>query len=109
MSLTVIRPKQNLTVIKPPSGASVSLQPVSKQLTVVNVAQRGRDGVAQAYGHNQASASASWTINHNLGYRPSVTLYSIGGAEIEGEVVHINNNQARAYFATQVAGSARCI
>jgi hypothetical protein len=109
MTLTVIRPKQTLTVIRPPSGPAISLQRETKRLTVVNVAQRGRDGVGQAYGHNQASPSASWIINHNLGYRPSVTLYSTGGAEIEGEVVHTSNNQARVYFDTAVAGSARLI
>lgn len=109
MSLTVIKPRQNLTVIRPPAGPSVSLKSTRSELTVINVAQRGRDGVAEAYGHNQPSAAAEWIINHNLGYRPSVTLYSVGGAEIEGEVLHISNNQARAYFAVAIAGSARAI
>jgi hypothetical protein len=109
MSLTVIKPRQTLTVIQPPAGPSVSLLSTRAELTVINIAQRGRDGVAEAYGHNQPSAASEWTINHNLGYRPSVTLYSIGGAEIDAEVIHISVNQARAYFATNVAGSARCI
>jgi|GEM_PF-2074810 len=109
MSLTVIQPRKTLTVIRPPAGPALKLHPLGRALTVVNIAQRGRDGVAQAFGFNQSTPSDQWTINHNLGYRPSVTLYSTGGAEIEGEVVHISNNQARAYFATLVAGSARCI
>jgi hypothetical protein len=109
MSLTVIKPRKTLTVIRPPAQPALSLTSQKTRLTLINIAARGRDGVAQAFGHNQSSAAAEWIINHNLGYRPSVTLYSTGGAEIEGEVVHISNNQARVYFATSVAGSARCI
>jgi hypothetical protein len=69
----------------------------------------GENGIGSTFTHTQSVASAEWIINHNLGYRPSVTLYSTGGAEIEGEVVHLSNNQARAYFSAPVAGSARCI
>lgn len=69
----------------------------------------GENGVGSTFTHSQPAAAAEWIINHNLGYRPSVTLYSTGGAEIEAEVVHISNNQARAYFAIAIAGSARVI
>jgi hypothetical protein len=69
----------------------------------------GANGTGSTHTHTQSAAAAEWVINHNFGYRPSVTLYSTGGAEIEGEVLHTSVNQARAYFAVPVAGSARCI
>jgi hypothetical protein len=71
--------------------------------------KRGDDGVAVAYIHQQATPSAEWIINHNLGVKPHITLLSVGGAEIEGSIIHISVNQARALFAVTVTGSARCI
>lgn len=57
--------------------------------------------------HTQGSAALEWTINHNLGFRPSVELMSVGGAEIEGDVVHTSLNQTIATFLIPVAGFAR--
>lgn len=62
---------------------------------------------ASGYVHAQASASATWTINHGLGYRPSVELLSAGGAEMIGEVVHPSTIQTLVYFVTPRTGSAR--
>lgn len=56
---------------------------------------------------NQVSPLAEWTINHNLGFRPSVEVFSVGGAEIEADVVHVSLNQTRIYFVAPTAGSAR--
>lgn len=64
-------------------------------------------GGASAYVHDQASGSDAWNINHNLGYRPAVTVYSVGGAEIEAEVLHLSANQVRVYFINATAGVAR--
>ena len=68
----------------------------------------GEDGTDVSYVHTQLSASSSWTVNHNLGFKPSVEILSVGGAEIEGEVLHISNNQVTINFVMAVAGSARC-
>jgi hypothetical protein len=101
-------------VIEQPSIVHVEIQPqqtIGVQLTAQQgpPGPSGQNGTGEAFTHTQASAASEWTINHNFGYRPSVTLYSVGGSEIDAEVIHISNNQARAYFATNVAGSARCI
>lgn len=66
-------------------------------------------GAADSYTHNQSSASATWTINHNLGRLPIVTLLTPGLVEFEAELVHTSNNQCIAYLATPLAGQARCI
>lgn len=65
-------------------------------------------GVAgQAFAFEQVSPADTWTINHNLGFRPGVEILSVGGAEIEGEVLHLNENQTRISFVIPVAGTAR--
>ena len=60
-----------------------------------------------AYVHTQASPASSWTINHNLGRRPFVSVLSSGGVEVEALVTHLNANQARVDFVTAYAGTAR--
>jgi len=60
-----------------------------------------------AYLHTQSSASALWTINHNLGFRPTVSILDPGGNEIEADVRHTSANQLVITFAVPLAGLAR--
>jgi hypothetical protein len=62
---------------------------------------------APSYSHQQSEASATWTINHNLGFRPSVELLDNANREIDGAVYHTSLNQAVAMFTRPVAGTAR--
>jgi hypothetical protein len=75
-------------------------------LTLLNTdfSAGGGDG---GYDHVQSSPSATWTINHNLGYRPAVSLLSAGGVEMIAEIVHTSANQVVATFKQAVAGRAR--
>jgi hypothetical protein len=66
----------------------------------------GASANVSAHVHTQAIAAAVWTMNHNLGRRPHVTLLSVGGVEFDGDIVHSSNNQAIAYFESPMAGSA---
>jgi len=61
-----------------------------------------------SYEHVQSSASATWTINHNLGFKPNITLRTTGGVEFEAEITHVSDNQAIVSLATAMAGYARC-
>jgi hypothetical protein len=61
------------------------------------------------YVHVQASAAAEWTVNHNLGRRPLVAVTTIGGIEVETDVLHVSDSQARLTFASAFAGRARCV
>ena len=60
-----------------------------------------------AYVHDQVAASSTWTINHNLGYRPSVELFDAGSQEFDGEVSHPTVNQTVVNLTTAVSGFAR--
>ena len=59
------------------------------------------------YTHTQSSASLTWTINHNLGFNPSVEILSVGGVEIEAQVTHTSVNQTIINFVIATAGTAR--
>ena len=61
-----------------------------------------------AYVHTQSSASNLWTINHNLGIKPSIYIYSDGGLKMEGDVLPTTSlNQVQIAFTLPVSGSAR--
>lgn len=93
------------------AAGAISVAPVAGggPVAVVSAGPPGADGVATSFTHSQVSPSADWVVNHNLGVRPLVTVLSVGGVEIEANVVHVNANQLRVYFASPQTGSVRCI
>lgn len=64
-------------------------------------------GGGQTYEFVQVSPARVWTVNHNLGLRPSVSIVDSGGAEVEADVRHTSPNQLVIYFAIPIAGLAR--
>lgn len=60
------------------------------------------------YIHSQASASATWTVTHNLGFKPDTFITSLGGIHVMGEILHIDNNTLQIFFDVPFQGYARC-
>jgi hypothetical protein len=58
------------------------------------------------YSHNQSSPSATWTITHNLGKVPSVTIIDSSNRVVFGEVEVINSNEIVLYFNGAFSGKA---
>lgn len=56
--------------------------------------------------HNQTSASSNWSITHNLGKFPSVTVVDSAGNFVVGEVIHLNNNNLTVSFRGSFSGKA---
>lgn len=98
----VVAAEQRSAVVREPrqrAGVAIAAGPQGPQ---------GEPGLSGAgFVFEQPTPATTWNINHNLGFRPSVELMSIGGAEIEGDVVHLSLNQCQASFLIPVAGSAR--
>lgn len=61
-----------------------------------------------SYEHTQAVASTTWTINHNLGKYPSVTIVDTSGREWFGDVEYNSVNQCTATFSAAFGGKAYC-
>lgn len=66
------------------------------------------DGLV-AFEFTQNTPSDTWTINHNLGYKPIVYLYTPGGVAMEGQVTSSGLNQTIVTFTSPQAGSARLV
>lgn len=62
-----------------------------------------------AFVHDQPSPSTVWTINHLLGYRPSVELFDAGSQEFDGDISHPTINQTIVTLTIATAGFARLI
>jgi hypothetical protein len=64
-------------------------------------------GGAIAYEHDQSAPSSTWTVVHNLGYRPGgVSIEDTLGRDVEGEIAHINTNSLTISFLAPFAGKA---
>jgi hypothetical protein len=89
------------------------LQEVVEEVVVVSEAVQGPPGPPGISGganfsHTQAVASDTWTVNHSLGFRPAVSILSVGGKEMWAEVIHTSVNQFIAYFDAPTSGIAIC-
>ena len=56
--------------------------------------------------HDQASASATWTITHNQGRYPSIDIIDSSGNHVIGDIKHNSINQLVATFDNAFAGKA---
>jgi hypothetical protein len=54
----------------------------------------------------QAVASTLWTINHNLGKKPSVTVLDNLGREMGTAITHIDNNNLTSESNSAISGTA---
>jgi hypothetical protein len=59
-----------------------------------------------SYEHDQSSPSDTWVITHNLNKRPSVTVLTSSGDEVEGELTVNSLNQITLTFSAAFSGSA---
>lgn len=69
---------------------------------------------AQGYGSvaglshtfEQQTDSTTWTINHNMGYRPSIICQRYDKVTIEGEIDYVDENNITLTFSDAVSGYA---
>ena len=58
------------------------------------------------FAHNQAQASAIWTVKHNLNKFPSCTMVLSTGQQGYGDVTFIDENNLTITFASAESGKA---
>ena len=107
MALTKTIVVDQITVTENGSSTVVTV-PVTSTVTAVTQGPQGPSGAA-AFVFTQPTAAATWIINHNLGYRPSVELLDAGSQEIDGDVAHPSVNQTVVTLNPASAGLARLI
>ena len=108
MTTVNITSVDNTIVVTENGGTTVVTVPVTSTVTALTAGPQGPSGGA-AYQFEQAAPATVWTINHNLGYRPSVEILDAGSQEIDGEVAHPSVNQTVVTLNPASAGLARLI
>ncbi len=98
-------------MIGPVLPTAIQVIEAQQEPLVLNLIVPGKQGIqgAPAYVHNQAAASTQWTINHNLGYFPSIDLFDSGSQLIEAQVYHQSTNIMIATFSIPISGFARLV
>jgi hypothetical protein len=56
--------------------------------------------------HTQGAASTTWTINHTLGGKPSVTVVDSADTTVVGEITYNSNSQIVITFSVPFSGYA---
>ena len=59
-----------------------------------------------AYTHTQGVSSATWTINHNLGFYPNLTVQDSAGTIYEGEITYTDSVSLTVTFSSAFSGKA---
>ena len=109
-SVVVSSVTNTVTVTEGDGSSTVVTVPVTNTVTATTVGPQGPKGDAgTAFEYVQAAPATTWTINHNLGYRPSVELLDAGSQEIDGEIAHPSINQTVVTLSPASAGLARLI
>ncbi|MFI8942742.1 hypothetical protein [Streptomyces syringium] len=60
------------------------------------------------YQHTQGTPAATWQVNHQLGYRPNISIINGAGRVVYADIEHSTTNLAVITFPTAFAGTATC-
>lgn len=108
--LTVANTGTKLLVEKP----RISIIEVAKQGPQGPPGPQGPQGIPGApgsggdlnYTHIQIAATTLWSVIHNLGKFPSVTVIDSGDNEVIGDVLYLSNNSLEISFTVPFSGTA---
>lgn len=100
----------SVTILVQDISASVA---VTEQIVTVDVGEQGPQGIPGPTGpaggnfvFTQNTPASSWTIVHNLGLYPNVTVIEFGGAQVEGDLTYDSVNQLTLTFGVSISGTA---
>lgn len=101
--LTVVREDASLVVVK--TNSDLVLQSPGPQGPAGPQGSPGAPG-GSAFEHTQSVASTSWVLDHNLGRKVHVSIFTDDGELVFADVTHGSINQTTITFLTPTTGSA---
>lgn len=72
----------------------------------VGFAVESKQGGDKNFTFIQSTSAAVWTITHNLGKRPSISVVDSAGTNVVGAVNHNSNNELTITFSSAFKGTA---
>lgn len=106
----------NSVVITRQGGSTVVLQQQSPKTVVVTRGIPGPagpqgppgGGAGATYTHTQGNPAAVWTIAHNLGRHPSITVVDNLGGQLYPDVRYLDADIAQITHSVPLTGRAFC-
>lgn len=68
----------------------------------------GAAGVDATYRHQQFTPATTWTVNHNLGKRPTIDIFDSAGDAVDTDFHHVDDNTVTINFTAATGGEAIC-
>lgn len=90
-------------------GVSTSTNALTVKDSSVNVSVTGviaSTGGDKNYVHDQSSASATWSVTHNLNKRPAVSVVDSAGTQVICDIQYVSDNEVTLTFDDSTAGKA---
>lgn len=86
------------------------VETINEVMDVLEIATQGPPGPAGTgdlhYTHTQGVAATTWSITHNLGKHPSITVVDSGGDEVIPAIAYPSPNAVTLTFSGAVSGVA---
>lgn len=60
----------------------------------------------QKFTFNQVAPSATWSITHNLGTKPAVTIVDSANQQVYGDITYDDDNSLQIHFSSAFSGAA---
>ena len=97
--------------IGPGVGQALTMGSPTLSGAVTNVPKTIREVIIAEsfyYEHEQTAPASEWTVTHNLGKRPNVSVIDSDGEEVLVEVDHIDMNTIHILWPTPSTGTVIC-
>lgn len=112
-NIEVIKQDNEVTIASPgPQGPQGLQGPQGIKGDTGNIGPAGADGstafdpLKVSFTYEQQSSSTTWSVTHNLGYRPSVFTTDYSKNTLEGDISHTDVNHLIITFTDSVVGYA---
>jgi len=69
----------------------------------------GPAGTILVYVHTQGTAAPNWTVVHNLGHYPAVTVMDTGDNQLIPDMRYVDINTVALAFGSATSGKAYCL
>lgn len=78
------------------------------EVTEASPGPKGDPGEAGtgSFVYEQEAPSSTWTINHNLGFFPGVTVVDSGGTDVVGSITYVDEDNLYVTFNAPFGGTA---
>ncbi len=104
--LTIVRAQEGTVAKSIAVGWRIADTATDKTFTDIETAITDITPGSIYYVHNQISASATWSISHNLDKYPGVTVVDSAGTVVEGSIQYTNSNTIVITFSAAFSGKA---